>query len=138
MAWSRTNPATNTLPDIPKEAKGKETKLFGTGFLERAAKRLEDEKALAKVTRTRQGPPPAKCRKPDQDPNESLPFFKVVPLQNTAAGTQGVNSCTPRKDQSSSGKGTTEAHTSKERGTVRLQCTHQQLTIYQQHLIPYP
>ena len=75
MAWSRTNPAINTLSDIPEETKGKENKLFGTGFLERAAKRLEDEKALPKVTVARQGPPPAKCHKQDQDPNDFRRFF---------------------------------------------------------------
>ena len=65
-------------------------------------------------------------------------FWRVAPLQNTAAGTQGANSRTPRKDQSSLGKETTGAHTSRERGTVRIQCTHQQFTTYQQCLIPYP
>ena len=76
VAWSRTNPATNTLPDIPEETKGKETRLFGTGFLEKAAKRLEDEKALAKVTGTRQGPPLAKRHKQDRDPNDLRRFLE--------------------------------------------------------------
>ena len=76
VAWSRTNPATNILPDIPEETNGKETKLFGTGFLERAAKRLEDEKALAKVTGARQGPPPAKRHKQDRDPNDLRRFLE--------------------------------------------------------------
>ena len=53
IAWSQTNPATNTLPDISEETKGKKTTLFGAGFLERATKRLEEEKVLAKVTRTK-------------------------------------------------------------------------------------
>ena len=44
VAWSQTNPATNTLSDISEETKGKETTLFGAGFLERVTKRLEEEK----------------------------------------------------------------------------------------------
>jgi len=49
VAWSRVNPATvSLLPEDNKEDKG--TTLFGGDFLEKACKRMEEEKMLAKVT----------------------------------------------------------------------------------------
>ena len=50
VAWSCINPTTVHLLTEDTKGERKETTLFGGGFLERAAKRLEDEKALAKVT----------------------------------------------------------------------------------------
>ena len=76
VAWSRTNPATNSLPDISEETKGKETTLFGAGFLERASKRLEEEKALAKVTGSKPAQPPAKRRRQDRDPSDLRRFLE--------------------------------------------------------------
>jgi len=72
VAWSRVNPSTvDLLPEDGEEEK-KETTLFGGGFLERASKRMEDEKTLAKVTGSK--PPPQKrCR--TQDPNDLRRFL---------------------------------------------------------------
>ena len=75
IAWSQTNPATNTLPDISEETKGKETTLFGARFLERATKRLKEEKVLAKVTRTKGHPPAKRCRQ-DWDPLDLRHFLE--------------------------------------------------------------
>lgn len=60
VAWSRINPLTVSLLQEDAEEKKKESTLFGGGFLERAAKRLEEEKALVKVTGAKPGgnPPP--------------------------------------------------------------------------------
>ena len=55
--------------------KKKETTLFGGGFLKRAAKRLEDEKALAKIIGARQGPAP-KYQRSMQDPNDLRHFLE--------------------------------------------------------------
>ena len=55
MAWSHVNPSTVDL--LPEDVE-KETTLFDGGFLERASKRMEDERTLAKVTGSK--PPPQK------------------------------------------------------------------------------
>ena len=68
-------PATNTLPDISEETKGKEATLFGTGFLEKATKRLEEEKPLAKVNRAKRHSP-AKCHRQDWDPSDLHRFLE--------------------------------------------------------------
>ena len=61
---------------VVKPSKVKNWHSFMHYFLEKAAKRLEDEKALAKVTGTRQGPPLAKCHKQDRDPNDLSRFLE--------------------------------------------------------------
>ena len=76
VAWSQTNLDTKTLPDISEKTKSKETTLFGARFLERAMKRLEEEKALAKVTGTKQGQPLAKRHQQDQDPSDLRHFLE--------------------------------------------------------------
>jgi len=50
VAWSRVNPSTVGILKEDSEDSKKESTLFGSGFLKRAAKRLEDEKAIVKVT----------------------------------------------------------------------------------------
>ena len=84
MAWSPTNPTTNALPGSPRGYK--ETALFGARFLERATKRIEKEKTLAKVTGV-QPVPPAKHRQQDWNPTDlhcslenGAPAF-VLPLK---------------------------------------------------------
>ena len=59
VAWSRVNPSIGALPEDIEESqdKVKETTLFGGGFLERAPKRIEEQKALAKVAGAGNGPP---------------------------------------------------------------------------------
>lgn len=77
IAWGRVNPA-NTLPEDAEEGKEKQPTLFGGGFLERAAKRIEKTKELEKVTGSRQsGAPPQKKRKyQDKDPKDLRRFLE--------------------------------------------------------------
>ena len=76
MALSRVNPIINSLPDDKEEEKDKGKTLFGGGFLEKATKRIEEEKALAKVAGAGRKPPPAKQRRLDnKDPNDLRRFF---------------------------------------------------------------
>ena len=75
VALSRINPSTvNLLPDEEEGDKKKGTTLFGSGFLERASKRMEEEKALAKVTGSR--PPRRKRQRTTQDPNDLRRFLE--------------------------------------------------------------
>ena len=67
VAWSRINPSTLGLLQEDTEEDKEENTLFGSGFLERAAKRMEEEKALAKVTGTRPG---GNTQKRQGDPND--------------------------------------------------------------------
>ena len=48
IAWSRLNPKLKSFAN--EEYEKRETNLFGPGFLEKASKRLEVDKTLAKVT----------------------------------------------------------------------------------------
>ena len=48
IAWSRLNPKLKSL--VSEDYEKRETNLFGPGFLEKASKRLEVDKTLAKVT----------------------------------------------------------------------------------------
>ena len=92
VAWSRINPSTLGLLQEDTEEDKEENTLFGSGFLERAAKRMEEEKALAKVTGTRPGGNTQKCQ---GDPNDLRRFWRGAPLQGTAAGTLSAISHTP-------------------------------------------
>jgi len=79
VAWSRVNPSTVGLLKEDTEDSKKENTLFGRGFLERATKRLEDEKAITKVTGNRFGTKPQqKCQ---QDPNDLRYFFGEAPTR---------------------------------------------------------
>ena len=69
VAWSRINPSTISLIREQTEDKKEDATLFGGGFLERATKKLEDEKALAKVMGARPGRS-ATYKKQPQDPND--------------------------------------------------------------------
>ena len=62
IAWSRINPTLKAL--ATEEYEKRETNLFGSGFLEKASKRLEAEKTLNKVSgqSNRSGPPQKRAR----------------------------------------------------------------------------
>jgi len=76
VAWARVNPASSP-PVEDKEGKGKEATLFQGGFLEKAMKRMEQEKALAKVVGERHGKQPAnKCHRSDRDPDDLRRFLE--------------------------------------------------------------
>ena len=84
VAWLRINPSTLSLLQEDTE-EDKENTLFGSSFLERAAKRMEEEKALAKVTGTRPGGNPQKSQ---GDPNDLRHFLE----RGTPARYGGRNS----------------------------------------------
>ena len=71
VAWARASPVSTRSPPEDTE-KGKEATLFKGDFLEKATKRMEEEKALAKVSGGKHGggPPPPKRHRSDQDPND--------------------------------------------------------------------
>ena len=73
VAWSRINPSTLGLLQEDTEEDKEENTLFDSGFLERAAKRMEEEKALAKVTGTRPG---GNTQKRQGDPNDLRRFLE--------------------------------------------------------------
>ena len=74
IAWSRINLSTvNSVLQEDTEENKMENTLFDNSFVEGAAKRLEEEKALAKVTGARLGGnSPSKYQ---QYPNDSKTFF---------------------------------------------------------------
>jgi len=80
IAWSRLNPV---IKDISLEdKKEKSATLFGDSFMEKAAKRIEEEKTLAKFTNSPKEPPPPKRRKYTQDPTDLRRFLeKGAPAQ---------------------------------------------------------
>ena len=76
VAWSRVNPGIGALPEDTEvnQEKLKETTLFGGGFLERVTKRIEEQKALAKVAGAGNGPP---CKhQQNWDPHDLCCFLE--------------------------------------------------------------
>ena len=74
IAWSRINPQLKTL--ATEEYDKRESNLFESGFLEKATKRLEAEKALSKVTsQGRGGGPPPKRARFENDRNDLRSFL---------------------------------------------------------------
>ena len=75
ISWSRLNPL---IKDFYLEEEGKDKKgttLFGGGFLEKATKKVEEDKALAKVTGGSKEIPSAKRRRYSQDPKDLRHFL---------------------------------------------------------------
>jgi len=90
VAWSRVNPTTvSFLPEDEEE--GKEMTLFGGGFLERASKRIEEEKMLAKVTGSK--PPPPECQRVVQPQKDLRRFLE----QGARAKYSGRNPQCPQQ-----------------------------------------
>ena len=75
VAWARVNPKSTPPGDTQKQ---NEATLFSGGFLEKATKRMEEEKALAKVSRSTYGSkqPVPKRHRPDRDPNDLRRFLE--------------------------------------------------------------
>jgi len=92
VAWSRVNPSFGSFPEDKDEdqEKVKETTLFKGGFLERATKRIDEQKALAKVAGAGNVPPRNANR--IKTHGTSGIFWRRAPLQNTAAGTSNARS----------------------------------------------
>jgi len=76
VAWARVNPSSTPPVDEKEEKKAKGTTLFHGGFLEKATKRMEQEKALAKVAGERSKQPANKRRRVDRDPNDLRRFLE--------------------------------------------------------------
>ena len=75
ISWSRLNPLVKDIM-MEEDSKGKKgATLFGGGFMEKANKRIEDEKALSKVTGTQRETPSAKCQRYSQDPTDLHRFL---------------------------------------------------------------
>jgi len=67
------------IKDISLEGDGKGKKsatLFGESFMEKAAKRMEDEKTLAKFTSSQKEAPALKCHKYTQNPSDLRRFLE--------------------------------------------------------------
>ena len=81
VAWTRLNPRLKSLAS--EEYDKRESSLFGPGFLEKASKRLEAEKTLARVSdQGRGGGPPAKKSRFANDKSDLCSFLsKGAPAQ---------------------------------------------------------
>ena len=66
--WSKLNPALKDVPVEDDEEGSKTTTLFGEGFMEKANKRLEEEKTLTKVAGLQRETPAAKRQHFSHDP----------------------------------------------------------------------
>ena len=74
IAWSRINPKLKSL--ATEDYNGREANLFGSGFLEKASKRLEVEKTLAKVSNQgKGGQPPSKKARYENDKGDLRSFL---------------------------------------------------------------
>ena len=88
IAWSRLNPV---IKDISMEDTKKEkgATWFGENFMEKAANRMEEEKALAKFTSSPKESPAPKRRKYTQDPTDLHYFLeKGAPTQHSGGKFQ--------------------------------------------------
>ena len=73
IAWSRLNPKLKSL--ATEDYAGREANLFGPGFLEKASKRLEVEKTLAKVSNQGKSTQPANKKARYESDKEDLRSF---------------------------------------------------------------
>ena len=113
----------------------KESTLFGGGFLERAAKRLEEEKALVKVTGAKPGgnPPPKRQR----DPNDLRRFLeRGAPARYGSRTPSTTSRTTDNSPCRRLQKGRARRHGSRADWPIR-HCTHTQLMFFQQYYCPY-
>ena len=87
IAWARINPKLKSL--ATEEYKDREDRLFGPGFLEKAAKKLEADKALAKVS----APASESQKRPFQQDQSDLRSFlsKGAPSKYGYRGVQHQN-----------------------------------------------
>jgi len=84
LAWSRINPSLKPLAEESYEKR--EGNLFGPSFLDKASKKLEAEKALAKVSSNGQS---SRKRPYEEDPTDLRRFLsKGAPAQYGGRGKQ--------------------------------------------------
>jgi len=87
--WSKLNPALKDIPVEEDEEASKGTPLFGGGFMEKANKRLEEEKTLSKVAGLQRETPAAKRQRFSHDSTDLRSFLdKGVPAQYSGRRTQ--------------------------------------------------
>ena len=109
--------------------------MFGGGFLEKATKRIEEEKLLAKVIGAGLKPPPAKHRRKDnKDPNDLRRFLENGASARYGSRNPGHRQPYPQKRQVRLQR--TMLHTSSGQRAINS-CTHQ-FTIYNSVLFPIP
>ena len=73
IAWSRINPKLKSLAS--EDYDKRDTNLFGPDFMEKASKRIEADKTIAKVAGSNKGAPPSKERKYSNDKNDLRHFL---------------------------------------------------------------
>ena len=83
IAWSRINPSLKSL--AMEQYEGRKDNLFGPGFLEKASKKLESDKALAKVTAPEN---PRKRNHPDDTSDLCRFLSNGAPSKNGGKGLQ--------------------------------------------------
>ena len=87
--WSKLNPALKDIPVEDDEEGSKATTLFGGGFMEKANKRLEEEKTLTKVAGLQRENPAAKRQRFSHDSSDLRSFLdKGAPAQYSGRRTQ--------------------------------------------------
>jgi len=88
VAWARINPKLKSLAE--EDYKDRESNLFGPGFLEKASKKLEADKALAKVSQDSSG---SSRKRPYEDEPKDLRRFlsKGAPAQYGSKGKHRQN-----------------------------------------------
>jgi len=83
VAWARINPSLKAL--VTEEYEKREGNLFGPGFLDKASKRIDIEKAMAKVVQEGSG----SRKRPLSDPTDLRHFLsKGAPAQYGSKGKQ--------------------------------------------------
>jgi len=136
VAWCRVNPSIGALPEDKDENldKAKETTLFGGCFLERATKRIEEQKALAKVAGAGNGPP-HKCQQ-TQDLHDLHRFLeKGAPARYGGKELQAPEAVPPSSYRGERSRRANSQPNSCE-GTIDS-CTHN-FTIFNECFFPYP
>jgi len=100
IACSRINPKLKALAS--EDFTGRENKLFGPGFLEKASKRIDSEKAMDKMSEVG----PSKKRRYDNDKGDLLCFLSGgAPAKHDGRGNQRpAQSCNSQKPQNRSRK----------------------------------
>ena len=134
MAWSRVNPSIGALPEDTEvnQEKLKETTLFGGGFLERATKRIEQQKALAKVAGASNGLPRPHKHQLNRDPHDLRHFLeKGAPAKYGGRNIKCQQPYPPKHQRRDQGRGN---FINKKLPNL---CTHNQFTNFNKRFFPY-
>ena len=118
IAWARINPKLKSL--ATEEYKDREDRLFGPGFLEKATKKLETEKPLAKVTEL----PNDQQKRPYQEDKTDLRsflsnFYPRAPPASTATGEPSARTSRTIHPAPTNGANTSKANNTNKANTNR-------------------